>query len=145
MDRHRMPHILCWRDRDIRRTLPPQRDLELRDTVHAVKETKEVNSQVLTTKGLFETEHEFFEFRILAAVALEIAECAPGEADHFLVTLRQEPNVENHFCEEPRSIGSSRKAKNVDLITWSIETHEKLVAADDVVYKGCADSFIVRF
>ncbi len=100
---------------------------------------------MLPTKGLFEPEHKVFEFWIVAAVALEIAECAPSEADHFLVALREEPDVENHFREESRSVGSSRKAKNVDLITRSIETHEKLVAADDMVYKGCADSLVVRF
>lgn len=139
MNGHCMADVSCWWTCNHLIGRAPQRYFELANTVDTVENSKEVDSNIWSTKSLVEILHELLQFSVLVGLRnvatrlLVAAESVPSELDHFLVTLGQEAKTMDHLSKKSCRVGATRESKNVDMIAWLIVTHDEAVACEKVL------------
>ena len=126
--------------------------LEPGHRVDGIEEAEESDALDGPAKGLAKPFHEAVHLallgdaliRVIGAAGLPAGEGLPREHDHFLVAVRQEAHVVEHLGQEPRDVGASREAEEVDLVPGAVEPHQEPVAAHDVLVEGAAHGRVLH-
>lgn len=87
-----------------------ERNLKFANTVDAVEESQEMDTDIRTAERRFELCHVSMQFAVLISLGhvpsgvLVFAVCVPSKGDHFFVSAREESDVVDHFGEESRRV-----------------------------------------